>query len=121
MWWGSNIISSTTLASSGFFYTKYADACCCFACGLILKNWQKEHDPHMRHKFYSHSCLHIQFNEWTHLNLSHLKTCIICMERKCHYVHLPCGHCCTCHGCLLQIDKCPECHLPLAAIVRVYI
>lgn len=40
------------------------------------------------------------------------RDCVICLATSKNTVLLPCRHSCVCHGCLVQIDKCPVCRSP---------
>ena len=109
------------LAESGFFCINEADTVKCFCCGLTLQGWKRDFNPDEQHKHYRKRCLYLCLKENTHPELDHLKTCIICMEKKSHYAFLPCGHICACHECLIQIVKCPLCNGDIAGVIKVYI
>merc|ERR1719154_210724 len=39
----------------------------------------------------------------------HSNECVICMERKCDIIFLPCGHLCSCSQCPQDLPLCPLC------------
>ena len=115
-WSFSSIVSPKDLAQSGFFYTNNLDVVKCFCCGLYLHNWTIFHKPDAQHKHFRKQCLYLKFREGSLTDMDHLKTCVICMDKKIHYAFLPCGHVCACHYCLIQITKSPLCKKEIEAL-----
>ena len=120
-WSFSNIASPRDLAQSGFFYTNNLDVVKCFCCGLYLYRWTSFHSPDVQHKHHRKQCLYLKFREASITELDHLKTCVICMDKKIHYAFLPCGHVCACHYCLIQIKECPLCKKEIKGLLKIYL
>ncbi|XP_005109671.1 putative inhibitor of apoptosis [Aplysia californica] len=48
--------SAIDLAKTGFYFTGSSDEVCCFACGLVVKDWERHHDPIVVHATRSPRC-----------------------------------------------------------------
>ena len=113
--------SPDILAQLGFFCANESDTVQCFCCALKLPGWRRDLNPAEQHKHYRQRCLYLCFKENSHPPLEHLKTCVVCMDRKVHYAILPCGHICACHECLIRITKCPLCNSDITGLLKVFI
>lgn len=49
----------------------------------------------------------------------HSSECVICMEKKCDILFLPCGHLCSCSSCQGQVSTCPLCRTDILQRVRL--
>jgi len=45
--------------------------------------------------------------------------CVVCMERKCDIIFLPCGHLCACSVCDRDLTSCPLCRSAIAQRVKI--
>jgi len=45
--------------------------------------------------------------------------CVVCMERKCDIIFLPCGHLCACSLCDRDLTQCPLCRAAIAQRVKI--
>jgi len=45
--------------------------------------------------------------------------CVVCMERKCDIIFLPCGHLCSCSLCDRDLAHCPLCRAAIAQRVKI--
>eukprot|EP00092_Neocalanus_flemingeri_P020326 GFUD01022018.1.p1 GENE.GFUD01022018.1~~GFUD01022018.1.p1 ORF type:complete len:727 (+),score=197.16 GFUD01022018.1:67-2247(+) len=45
--------------------------------------------------------------------------CVVCMERKCDIIFLPCGHLCSCSLCDLDLEQCPLCRSRIVQRVKL--
>jgi len=45
--------------------------------------------------------------------------CVVCMERKCDIIFLPCGHLCACSLCDRDLTQCPLCRSAIAQRVKI--
>merc|ERR1711892_572582 len=45
--------------------------------------------------------------------------CVVCMERRCDIIFLPCGHLCSCSLCDRDLALCPLCRAAIAQRVRI--
>merc|ERR1712106_88145 len=45
--------------------------------------------------------------------------CVVCMERKCDIIFLPCGHLCSCSLCDRDLSNCPLCRAVITQRVRI--
>jgi len=45
--------------------------------------------------------------------------CVICLERKCDIIFLPCGHLCSCSSCQTSLTTCPLCRANVLQRVRI--
>ena len=110
------------LAQSGFFLLlNQGNTVKCFCCGYRLPAWRIGLNPEQQHKQFRKRCLYLCLKENAHPQLEHLKTCVVCMDKKSHYAILPCGHICTCHECLIQITRCPLCNVDITGLIKIYI
>jgi E3 ubiquitin-protein ligase LRSAM1 len=45
--------------------------------------------------------------------------CVVCLEKKCNIIFLPCGHVCCCWNCENGLTECPMCRATIAQKVRL--
>merc|ERR1719209_875653 len=45
--------------------------------------------------------------------------CVVCLERKCDIIFLPCGHLCSCSSCQQALATCPLCRANVLQRVRI--
>jgi len=45
--------------------------------------------------------------------------CVVCLERKCDIIFLPCGHLCSCSSCQQSLATCPLCRANVLQRVRI--
>merc|ERR1712106_208793 len=45
--------------------------------------------------------------------------CVVCMERKCDIIFLPCGHLCSCSQCDRDLSQCPLCRADIVQRVKL--
>lgn len=45
--------------------------------------------------------------------------CVICLEKKCDIIFLPCGHLCCCSNCEPAMTSCPLCRAPISQKVKI--
>jgi len=45
--------------------------------------------------------------------------CVVCLERKCDIIFLPCGHLCSCSSCQQALASCPLCRANVLQRVRI--
>eukprot|EP00092_Neocalanus_flemingeri_P028569 GFUD01031025.1.p1 GENE.GFUD01031025.1~~GFUD01031025.1.p1 ORF type:complete len:761 (-),score=260.52 GFUD01031025.1:320-2602(-) len=45
--------------------------------------------------------------------------CVVCMERKCDIIFLPCGHLCSCSQCDRDLAQCPLCRTTIVQRVKL--
>lgn len=45
--------------------------------------------------------------------------CVVCMERKCDIIFLPCGHLCSCSSCDRDLSVCPLCRAAISQRVKI--
>jgi len=45
--------------------------------------------------------------------------CVVCLERKCDIIFLPCGHLCSCSSCEPDLSSCPLCRAPILQRVKI--
>lgn len=45
--------------------------------------------------------------------------CVVCLERKCDIIFLPCGHLCSCSQCDRNLSECPLCRATIMQRVKL--
>lgn len=45
--------------------------------------------------------------------------CVVCLERKCDIIFLPCGHLCSCSACEPDLSSCPLCRANILQRVKI--
>merc|ERR1719460_398385 len=45
--------------------------------------------------------------------------CVVCLDRKCDIIFLPCGHLCSCSSCQQSLATCPLCRANVLQRVRI--
>lgn len=48
------------LAHAGYFYTNLSDKVCCFACGLMMHDWNRDDDPWLEHHRHTRHCVYLK-------------------------------------------------------------
>jgi len=46
--------------------------------------------------------------------------CVICLERKCDIIFLPCGHLCSCNVCEVSLKECPLCRAGIQQKIKIH-
>ncbi len=54
------------------------------------------------------------------LQSAKLSECVICIDRECCMIVLPCGHMCLCEKCSEGLKFCPVCRGSAQQTVKVY-
>jgi len=49
----------------------------------------------------------------------HSQECVICLDKKCDIIFLPCGHLCSCSSCQQGVSSCPLCRTGIIQRVRL--
>lgn len=46
--------------------------------------------------------------------------CVICLDRKCDIIFLPCGHLCSCNVCEVNLRECPLCRAVIQQKIKIH-
>ncbi|AKN80754.1 inhibitor of apoptosis 5 [Diatraea saccharalis granulovirus] len=127
------------LSDAGFYYTNVGDYVCCYACGVIGKDWTTTSDVWRVHKRLNDRCSLVLLKKLNHNNnnnnnnnnndntnnlkenynkivptaptLGCLPKCKKCKLRCIDAVLLPCYHFCVCQECALLCTTCVFCNV----------
>ena len=125
-------------AEAGFYFEgteEHPDATRCYACGLVLRNWEPGDDPWVEHARHRPRCSHLYLNMgWPfirdiqrsgrptiHPGDNHRTdepTCIICSTNTISVVFLPCEHACLCRLCSPTVESCPLCRVDILYSIK---
>lgn len=61
--WNSPFISPAELAASGFYFTEWEDCCKCFACGLMVCEWEAGDTADGEHSKHNGRCCYMKCKE----------------------------------------------------------
>ncbi|XP_065340488.1 baculoviral IAP repeat-containing protein 7-B-like [Cloeon dipterum] len=129
-----NIDTKTAIALSraGFFYTGIGNQVVCFHCNLVMKEWDPNDDPYVKHCRLNADCRHLMLCNGKSSYVKHVLQCIQNQEGsgsregdlrclKCNLnivskVNLPCGHMTFCYNCSEPL--CEKCSKDIIACIN---